>query len=87
MLLGIKKFDPEEFDGKIPFSMFAGIIEADRKLRDDEKLFLKNFMMSKGGDYKMAADNFGLDGYTLDNNFKNPDLMKEYFMNYFYIVD
>ncbi|MCB0728855.1 MAG: hypothetical protein KDD00_15430 [Ignavibacteriae bacterium] len=84
-LLGISKFDPEEYEGKIPFTLFARIIDEERGLKANEKLYLKNFMMSKNTDYRSACDNFGLDVYQI-GGYKNTELMEEYFMNYFKLL-
>ena len=84
-LLGIKKFDPENYEGKIPFSLFSRIIDEEKRLKSNEKLYLKNFLMSKGSNYRDACDNFGLDVYQI-GGYKNTDLMEEYFMNYFEIL-
>lgn len=84
-LLGISKFDPEDYEEKIPFCLFSRIIDQDRRLKANEKLYLKNFMISKGSDYREACDNFGLDVYQI-GGYQNTELMEEYFMNYFKLL-
>jgi len=84
-LLGISKFDPEDYEGKIPLTLFFRIIDEEKRLKSNEKLYLKNFMMSKGSDYREACDNFGLDVFQI-GGYKNTDLMEEYFMKYFKLL-
>lgn len=80
ILLGIEKMNPQTFEGKIPFSVFSRIIDSDRRLPEKEKLFIKNFMMSKSNDYRTDAENFGNDVYG--SGLRKADLLEEYFIDY-----
>lgn len=81
MMLGIDPVNPTEFEEKIPLCLLSRIIDRERHLTADEKLFFMNFMISKSRNYRSDAENFGTDMYIA--GFRNVDLLDEYFVNYY----
>ncbi|MGB3016953.1 MAG: hypothetical protein WBC65_04035 [Ignavibacteria bacterium] len=84
MMLGIDPVNPKEFEEKIPLCLLSRIIDRERHLTADEKLFFMNFMISKSHDYRSDAENFGTDMYIA--GFRNVDVLDEYFVDYYYKI-
>lgn len=84
MVLGIDPVNPREFEEKIPVCLLRRILDKERHLSGREKLFFMNFMLSKSGNYRSDAENFGTDMYI--SGYRNVDVLDEYFVNYYHKI-